>query len=156
MFRDDYEKLVSGEDYEKLSENVYEVAEYVENVADEDTEELFDDSEESDVLYHSHCQQRSLNLETPTVSLLESAGYDVTTTDAECCGMAGSFGYKSEYYEVSVDVGEQMMEGVNVDLEDVTVTASGTSCADQFEYLTESADIPHPVELLAERVRERS
>jgi iron-sulfur cluster protein len=156
MFRDDYEKLVSGEDYEKLSENVYEVAEYVENVADEDTEELFDDSEESDILYHSHCQQRSLDLEAPTVSLLESAGYDVTTTDAECCGMAGSFGYKSEYYEVSVDVGEQMMESVNVDIDGVTVTASGTSCADQFEYLTESADIPHPVELLAERVRERS
>ena len=153
MFRDDYEKLVSGEDYEMLSENVYEVAEYV---ADSLGEEDFDDADDDEVLYHSHCQQRSLDLEAPTVSLLESAGYDVTTTDAECCGMAGSFGYKSEYYEVSVDVGEQMMEGVNVDIEDVTVTASGTSCADQFEYLTESADIPHPVELLAERVRERS
>jgi len=71
--------------------------------------------------------------------------------------MAGSFGYKSEYYEVSVDVGEQMMESVNVDLEETTVTASGTSCADQFEYLTDGeTEIPHPVELLAERLRERS
>jgi len=155
MFRDDYEKLISDEDYETLSESTYEISEYVENVTDE---EDFEDIEaDTDVLYHSHCQQRSLDLEAQTVSLLETAGYDVTTTDAECCGMAGSFGYKSEYYEISVDVGEQMMEGVNVDLEDVTVTASGTSCADQFEYLTGSeSEIPHPVELLAERLRERS
>ncbi|MDZ7688478.1 MAG: LUD domain-containing protein [Halobacteriales archaeon] len=153
MFRGDYEKLVPEEDYEHISENTYEIAEYAGDIADE---ENFKDSDAGDVLYHSHCQQRSLDLEEPTVSLLEKAGYDVTTTDAECCGMAGSFGYKSEYYEVSVDVGEQMMDGVNVDLEETAVTASGTSCADQFEYLTDGDDIPHPVELVADRVRERS
>jgi len=153
MFRGDYEKLVPEDDYERISENTYEIAEYAGDTADE---EDFEDSDSEDVLYHSHCQQRSLDLEGPTVSLLESAGYDVTTTDAECCGMAGSFGYKSEYYEVSVDVGEQMMDDVNADPEETTVTASGTSCADQFGYLTERDDVPHPVGLVTERLTERS
>jgi iron-sulfur cluster protein len=156
MFRDDYENLLSDGEYETLSENTYEVTEYVVEVADE-KEKLLDTPEDAEsVLYHSHCQQRSLDLESPTVELLEAAGYDVTTTDAECCGMAGSFGYKSEYYEVSVDVGEQMMDDVNADPEETTVTASGTSCADQLEYLTDGSDIPHPVELVAERLTEHS
>ena len=152
MFRDDYEKLLPEEKHDALSENAYDVAEYVVDSLDE---EAFDDAE-TDLLYHSHCQQRSLDLEAPTVELLEAAGYDVTTTDAECCGMAGSFGYKSEYYEVSVDVGEQMMGDLNADLEETTVAASGTSCADQIGDLTDGDEVPHPVELLAERLRERS
>ena len=41
-------------------------------------------------------------------ALLERLGYDVVTSDVECCGMAGSFGYKSEYYDLSVDVGETL------------------------------------------------
>ena len=150
MFRDDYENLLSEEVCEKLSDNVYDVAEYI---VETEPEWTFEDMEdETAVLYHSHCQQRSLDLEQPTVELLEKAGYDVTTTDAECCGMAGSFGYKSEYYEVSVDVGEQMLDGVNVDLEETTVVASGTSCADQFEYLTDRDGVRHPIELVAERL----
>jgi len=59
--------------------------------------------------------------------------------------MAGSFGYKQEYYELSMDVGERLaseVEGAE------TVVASGTSCGDQFETLLER-EVPHPIELLA-------
>jgi Fe-S oxidoreductase len=96
------------------------------------------------VAYHSHCQQRTLGLEEYTEAVLERAGYDVTTSDVECCGMAGSFGYKSDYYELSMDVGESLAEqfaGAS------TVVASGTSCMEQLDALL-GPETRHPVELI--------
>jgi hypothetical protein len=82
------------------------------------------------------------------VRKLRRLGYDVTTTDVECCGMAGSFGYKSEYYEVSMDVGEQLRQQLDEpgNAERVPV-ASGTSCLEQIDALL-AREPTHPIELL--------
>jgi Fe-S oxidoreductase len=98
-------------------------------------------------MYHAHCQQRTLGLDAHTVAVLERLGYDVTTTDVECCGMAGSFGYKSEYYELSMDVGEHLASGLREEA-DRRVLASGTSCADQIDSLLGQPP-SHPIELIA-------
>ena len=62
--------------------------------------------------YHSHCQQRTCNSATQTVEVLRAAGFDVVTSSVECCGMAGSFGYKRDYYELSMAVGEDLFAQV--------------------------------------------
>ncbi|MDF9745111.1 LUD domain-containing protein [Natrinema salsiterrestre] len=143
----EYERLLPEGSYERLRDGSYEICEYVygllENGADPDALSTGDGSQP--VAYHSHCQQRTLDLEAPTVAVLESCGYAPETSNAECCGMAGSFGYKQEYYELSIDVGERLAGQVE-DAE--TVVASGTSCGDQLETLLER-DVPHPIELLA-------
>ncbi|MFC6769635.1 LUD domain-containing protein [Natrinema soli] len=143
----EYERLLPEESVERLRANSYEICEYVygllENGADPSALSTGDGAEP--VAYHSHCQQRTLDLEAPTVAVLERCGYAPETSSAECCGMAGSFGYKREYYELSMDVGERLaaeVEGAE------TVVASGTSCGDQLETLLER-DVPHPIELLA-------
>ncbi|MFB6130114.1 MAG: LUD domain-containing protein [Salinigranum sp.] len=101
------------------------------------------------VAYHSHCQQRTLGLADPTVAVLESLGYDVLTSDVECCGMAGSFGYKTEYYDLSVDVGEELRgQFTTDDAVDRTVLASGTSCLEQLDSLL-GRPPRHPIELIA-------
>jgi iron-sulfur cluster protein len=145
MFRGDYERLLPEQSAERLAENSYEIFEYVYGLLENgaDIENLATVADGRALTYHSHCQQRTLGLEPHTVAVLEEAGYDVTTTDAECCGMAGSFGYKSEYYELSVDVGERLLE----DLDDGPVVASGTSCCEQVRSLTDRS-VRHPVELL--------
>jgi len=111
MFHREYERLLPEDDYEALDGHSYEVMEYVygllENGADIDA---LPEGDGEQIAYHSHCQQRTLGLEPHTVAVLEDAGFDVTTSDVECCGMAGSFGYKSEYYELSVDVGESLVD----------------------------------------------
>jgi Fe-S oxidoreductase len=102
-----------------VSENTYEVFEYIYGlVAQCDAPidglaGLADDH--PGLVYHSHCQQRTLGLAAHTVAVLERLGYDVTETDIECCGMAGSFGYKTAYYEVSMDGGEQLREQPDAD-----------------------------------------
>jgi len=149
MFRDDYEHLLPEQSFERLREYSYDVLEYVygmlENGASVDDLGSPDDGEES-IAYHSHCQQRTLGLAAYTESVLSEAGYDLQTTDVECCGMAGSFGYKREYYEVSMDAGEWLAENMG-DCEDQRLVASGTSCQEQLDALYERYPA-HPVELL--------
>ncbi|MDS0300621.1 LUD domain-containing protein [Halogeometricum sp. S1BR25-6] len=151
MFAREYERLVSEEAFASLSEHSYEVLEYVygllENGADPGSLSAGDGEE---IAYHSHCQQRTLGGETYTVAVLESLGYDVVTSEAECCGMAGSFGYKSDYYELSMDVGDRLRDELEADgVRDRRVVASGTSCLEQIDSLL-TRKPRHPVELLVE------
>jgi len=151
MFRREYEKLLPDRAFETLSENSYEVLEYVfgllENGADSDVLP----HEAPKIAYHSHCQQRTLGLDVYTEAVFERLGYDVVTSDVECCGMAGSFGYKSEYYELSMDVGTTLHDQF-ADKTDRTIVASGTSCTEQLADLLDES-VKHPVEILAPRGR---
>jgi len=146
MFRGEYERLLPEAAFERLAESSYEVFEYVygllENGADIDSLPTVEGGE---LTYHSHCQQRTLELEGYTEAVLDRAGYDVSTTDVECCGMAGSFGYKSEYYELSMDVGSELDEQLP-DGGEEPVVASGTSCGEQIESLS-VPEAPHPITL---------
>ena len=148
MFRREYEKLLPAGEYARLADASYEVLEYVygllENGADAETLATGDGH---GVAYHSHCQQRTLGLEAYTETVLDRLGYDVLTSDVECCGMAGSFGYKSEYYELSMDVGQSLADQFEGVAAERTVVASGVSCNDQLDALLRS-ETRHPIELL--------
>lgn len=145
MFQRDYERLLPAKEHERLREQSYEILEYVygllANGADKDVL-----SRGEHIAYHSHCQQRTLGLETYTEAVFEDLGYEVVTSDVECCGMAGSFGYKQEYYDLSVDIGDDLRsEFTDVD---GPIVASGTSCLEQLESLM-SPRVQHPIEIIA-------
>ena len=102
------------------------------------------------VFYHSHCQQRSCDAAGPTIEILRLCGFDVITSSVECCGMAGSFGYKREYYELSMAVGEDLFAQVRAAEQEGsprTLIASGTSCDEQLRAGL-GREVMHPVELL--------
>ena len=147
MFRREYEKLLPVEAHRRLADNSYEVLEYVyglmENGADADA---LADPHGLKLAYHSHCQQRTLNLDAYTEAVLEHKEYDIVNSNVECCGMAGSFGYKTEYYELSIDVGEPLKHQFEPE-SDRAIIASGTSCLDQLEYLL-SRPTYHPVQVI--------
>jgi Fe-S oxidoreductase len=152
MFDREYEKFLAAESQRRLSENSYEVMEYVFGLLEGggDAARLSTPNPgEEDVAYHSHCQQRTLGLEGHTEAVLDRLGYDVRTSDTECCGMAGSFGYKEEYYELSMDVGDELKRQFQAEeTADRTVVASGTSCLEQLDALLRRPS-RHPVELVA-------
>ncbi|WP_416839870.1 LUD domain-containing protein [Haloferax sp. DFSO52] len=150
MFDGEYQKFLPEKSFQRLSERSFEVMEYVygllENGADADA---LRQSDSDEIAYHSHCQQRTLGLEGYTEAVLSDLGYDVVTSDVECCGMAGSFGYKSEYYELSMDVGSDLQAQFQTDdTRERTVVASGTSCLEQLDSLLRRPT-RHPVELVA-------
>ncbi|MFC6964833.1 LUD domain-containing protein [Halocatena marina] len=150
MFTREYERLIATDAFSVLADNSYEIFEYLyglfENGASPDQLSL--QSTSSEIAYHSHCQQRTLGLEPYTVAVLEACGYNVATSEVECCGMAGSFGYKTDYYELSMDVGKRLREQLTTDtVRSRTVVASGTSCLEQIDSLLDHQP-KHPVEIL--------
>ncbi|MFC6785878.1 LUD domain-containing protein [Halobaculum halobium] len=149
-FEREYERLLPADDAERVADGCFEVLEYVygllENGADPGGLTTAEDAGgRARVAYHPHCQGKTLDLEPYTVAVLERLGYEVDTSETECCGMAGSFGYKSEYYELSMDVGEPLSEQFG-DAE--RVLASGTSCREQLDALLGSP-AEHPIEAIA-------
>jgi FAD/FMN-containing dehydrogenase/Fe-S oxidoreductase len=101
------------------------------------------------ILVQAHCHQRSLVGMGPLLRLLRRIpGAEVIDLDAGCCGMAGSFGYEKEHYEVSRLVGEQRLFPAlrKAAAEDVIV-APGFSCRLQIQHFTGRRAV-HPAELL--------
>ena len=150
MFREDYSHLLPEQSAERLAEHSYEMLEYVYGLLDNGADvDALAAGDSASVAYHSHCQQRTLGFAAYTEEVLDDVGFDVRTSNVECCGMAGSFGYKSEYYEVSMDVGDHLRDDLG-DVDGERLVASGTSCQEQLDVLYER-ETPHPVELLVPR-----
>ncbi|MFB6195519.1 MAG: LUD domain-containing protein [Haloplanus sp.] len=152
MFEREYERFLAEESVERLQANSYEIMEFVYGLLENDADPApLRAGDGQGIAYHAHCQQRTLGLEAHTVAVLEDLGYDVVTSDVECCGMAGSFGYKDTYYELSMDVGDDLAEQFTAaDTRDREVVASGTSCLEQLDALL-ARPSRHPVELIAPR-----
>ena len=157
MFRSEYERLLPESSFERLADASYDVMEYlfglIENGGDPaalraPAAGTGPVASGDRVAYHPHCQARTIGVGEHATAVMERLGYDVRVSDTECCGMAGSFGYKTDYYELSMDVGEPI-EAQFGDT-DRTVVASGTSCGEQLDALLGSAPM-HPVELVAPR-----
>ena len=149
MFRGDYARLLPDGESEPLADNSYEILEYIYGLLANgaDASQLQVANGGNTVAYHAHCQQRTMGLDEYSLAVLTECGYDVTTSDVECCGMAGSFGYKEQYYELSMDVGANLETQLR-DADADHVIASGTSCTDQIgDLLGEEPE--HVVELIA-------
>jgi len=104
----------------------------------------------SQILLHAHCHQKALVGTAPAVKLLSQiAGCRVTDLDSGCCGMAGSFGYEREHYDVSRAIGERcLLPAVRERPAGSLVVAPGFSCRHQIEHFTGVAAV-HPAVLLA-------
>ena len=82
-----------------LSNNIYLLEEFLFEKID-GLEKIVTSDISSKVFIHGHCHQRSLNHFESVLDLLKRFGFEVENSNAGCCGMAGSFGYESEHFEV--------------------------------------------------------
>ncbi len=102
------------------------------------------------VLLHGHCHQKAMVGTRSAASVLTSAGFEVEVVDSGCCGMAGSFGFEREHYEISMAIGERrLLPAVRRMRADDDVVAMGVSCRQQISQGT-GRRAKHLVELLAE------
>ena len=95
-------------------------------------------SDLKEVLIHGHCHQKSLYGTTAMKAILGRApGITVTEIDSGCCGMAGSFGYEKEHYELSMSIGEdRLFPAIRNRNQGAAVVACGFSCRHQIEHAT--------------------
>ncbi|MBI4636088.1 MAG: 4Fe-4S dicluster domain-containing protein, partial [Candidatus Rokubacteria bacterium] len=99
-------------------------------------------------LLHGHCHQKALVGTAPTVAVLGWAGFEVAEVDSGCCGMAGSFGFEREHYDLSVALGNRRLApAVREAPADTEIVAPGISCRQQIEHLA-GRSARHPAEVL--------
>ncbi|WP_327053791.1 FAD-binding and (Fe-S)-binding domain-containing protein [Halomicrococcus gelatinilyticus] len=99
------------------------------------------------VALHGHCHSKAEGRDAAPVALLREAGYEVERVEATCCGMAGAFGYESEHYDLSMELGTDLRATVEAADADV-VSTTGASCRQQLGDL--DVETVHPMTLLAE------
>ena len=97
-------------------------------------------------LFHAHCHQKAV-LGTASSARLLGHLSEVDVLDAGCCGMAGSFGFETEHYELSLRIGGQRLFPSIESSPDATIAATGVSCRQQVAHGT-GREAKHPVELL--------
>ena len=87
------------------------------------------------VLFHGHCHQKALaGTDSSMGALRLPPGMDVELVNAGCCGMAGSFGFEKDHYDISMTIGGQsLFPAVNGKGEDWEVAVTGVSCRQQVE-----------------------
>jgi FAD/FMN-containing dehydrogenase/Fe-S oxidoreductase len=105
-------------------------------------------TEKREIYLHGHCQQKAIASTKPTVSMLSiPQNYSVVEIPSGCCGMAGSFGYEKEHYEISMKVGELVLfPAVRATSSDAIIAAPGTSCRHQIKDGTGRV-AQHPIEI---------
>jgi Fe-S oxidoreductase len=106
------------------------------------------------ILLHAHCHQKALwGAESSAAALRHAFPHKVTVLDTGCCGMAGSFGYASARYDLSMSIGEQaLFPAAREAGGDDRLVAPGVSCRHQIADGVATRAV-HPIELLAEFVR---
>ena len=109
----------------------------------------------SSVLLHVHCHQRSMGLGASAAALLgRIPGATITDLDAGCCGMAGSFGYSREHYDVSQAIGERkLLPAARALAAGGVLAAAGTSCRHQVAHFT-GVQATHPAVLIRSLLEE--
>lgn len=155
-FRDEYKRLVDDKDATvKIAKHTFLIEEFLANeiqLGNITSDSFTQDSKT--IKIHNHCHQKALSNQKVTFDILNlPENYSPTIITSGCCGMAGSFGYEKEHYEVSMKVGEQtLFPSIRKANEDVLIAANGTSCRHQIKDGTQRVAL-HPISILLQAIK---
>jgi FAD/FMN-containing dehydrogenase/Fe-S oxidoreductase len=151
--RDEYPEFVRTEAAKQVAQHSFLLEEFVMREVNGGRLSLGANGKGKRVLLHGHCHQKALVGMAPTVAMLKAAGYEVSEVDSGCCGMAGSFGFEKEHYDLSIKIGNRRLApAVKAASSDVEVVAPGISCRQQIDHLAQR-QAKHPVELLWDSIK---
>ncbi len=147
--RDDYLDLVKGPDVKMVAANARLVDEFLVELERAGKLDLRFNEDSKAVLFHGHCHQKAHVGSAPSLEALRLApGLDVTEVNSGCCGMAGSFGFEKEHYELSETIARQrLIPAVEAATPETEVAVTGVSCRQQIGHFTDRKP-RHVVEIL--------
>ena len=157
-FRDEYIDLADDENFaaaKELAKNVFLIDEFIAREIDKGNinKDLFT-KEKRLIKLHGHCHQKALSSVAASVKMMSfPENYSVETIASGCCGMAGSFGYEKEHYDLSMKIGELvLLPAVRSQADDVIIAAPGTSCRHQIKDGTGRKAL-HTIEVLYDALK---
>ena len=133
VFRDELPNLFHGDERAmKLSQQVYTLGEFLVKAGFEPPKL------DRKAVVHGHCHQKAIMKMDGEKKLLSRLGLDYRVPDSGCCGMAGSFGFEKEHYDVSIAVGDRVLLPAVRDAEkDTLIVTDGFSCREQIAQTTD-------------------
>lgn len=137
VFRDEMTNLLGHNpmverDAERLKQQTFLLSEFLVCKADYRPPQL-----RGKAIVHGHCHHKSVLRFDFEQELLRRTGLDFQVLDSGCCGMAGSFGFEADKYEVSVKIGERvLLPAIRQTAADTLIIADGFSCFEQIQGLT--------------------
>ncbi|MBT8269568.1 MAG: FAD-binding oxidoreductase, partial [Bacteroidia bacterium] len=152
-FRDEYPNLVDVElkaTAKNLAKNVFLIDEFLSYEYQKGHIDLSEfNKENKHIKLHAHCHQKALANSADTLKMLSiPENYQVEMIPSGCCGMAGSFGYEKDHYDLSMAIGQQVLfPGISDSKNKSLIAANGTSCRHQIMDGTNTVAF-HPVEIL--------
>jgi FAD/FMN-containing dehydrogenase/Fe-S oxidoreductase len=149
-FRDEYPALSKHPQRHALAQVALSFEEFVARNSLRFTP-LFAGFDAEPILFHGHCHQKAIVGTAPAHQALALAGYEVKEIESACCGMAGSFGYEAEHFEVSKAMAERSLLPA-VRASDLPVVAAGVSCRQQIGDLS-GRKVIHPAQAMAQRLK---
>ncbi len=157
-FRDEYLRLADDKDKaSSLSKHTFLIDEFLSDEIEQGniTSDHFSE-EPKTIKLHGHCHQKALSNIHNTFKVLNLPNnFKVTIIPSGCCGMAGSFGYEKEHYEISMQVGEQtLFPAVRKASADTIIAAIGTSCRHQIKDGTKRNAL-HPLSIMVQVLKAR-
>ena len=152
-FKDEYLKLADDKvSAEAIAKNTLLIEEFIQQEIELGNikPEQFT-SNVKKIKFHGHCHQKAMSSQISSFAVLNlPKNYKVTIIPSGCCGMAGSFGYEKEHYEVSMQIGEQtLFPAVKQAPNTTVISANGTSCRHQIKDGT-TREAKHPITILKE------
>ena len=150
MLVNEYPDLGPGEDSAAVASAAIMLEELILREADAGELNLHFDQTPRQVLFHGHCQHKATFGTGNTVKMLKLIpNCTLQEIDSGCCGMAGSFGYEKEHYDISMQLAElTLAPTVRAANPDTIICASGTSCRDQIGHTTDRKAL-HAIEIFA-------
>jgi Fe-S oxidoreductase len=137
-----------------VAEIAYTFEEFLDKLASEGRLNLEFSQEPRKILLHGHCHQKSLVGMEPSKRVLSlPPNYTVELIDSGCCGMAGSFGYEAEHYDISMQMAERrLLPAVRGAEKDTLIVAAGVSCRQQIQHGSDRQAL-HPAEVLRDALQ---
>ena len=152
-FRDEYLKLADDKESSKLiAKNSYMIEEFLQKEIQLGNIRKEKFTKKSKIIkFHGHCHQKALSNQLSSFSVLNfPENYKVTIIPSGCCGMAGSFGFEKEHYEISMQIGEHtLFPAIRNAENEIVISANGTSCRHQIKDGTGKV-AKHPITILKE------
>ncbi|HLT54451.1 MAG TPA: FAD-linked oxidase C-terminal domain-containing protein, partial [Flavobacteriaceae bacterium] len=152
-FKDEYPKLVDDkETAREIAKHTFLIEEFLQKeIALGNIKNTQFTKEAKTIKFHGHCHQKALSNQLSSFEVLNlPENYKVTIIPSGCCGMAGSFGYEKEHYDVSMQIGEQtLFPVIRKASEEIVIAANGTSCRHQIKDGT-GRIAKHPITILKE------
>ncbi|ETI67240.1 anaerobic glycerol-3-phosphate dehydrogenase subunit C [Neobacillus vireti] len=148
-FKKEYVSFLNTEEAKELASHVYDADEYLRLLKESGELNMNFAPMNERAGYYAPCHMKAQGIGNPAMDILELIpGFKIQDVGAGCCGQCGTFGFKTEKYDVSMAIGRPMAEAVKEVDADYTVTECGM-CKNQLDQLTDKT-VKHPMQIVAE------